>query len=143
MKSDSKKEKPCPCGSGSPYAACCKPFHQGQLPDSALKLMRSRYSAYALCLPDYIIRTTHPANPQFSTDTTQWSQKISEFCLHTEFKKLEILDFQENDNFATVTFVAHLAQDNKDATFTEKSWFEKINGQWLYRNGQSEKNVAN
>ena len=126
----------CPCGTGKAYEACCKPFHQGLLPDNALGLMRSRYSAYALGLPAYIISTTHPANPQFCRDTAQWSHQISEFCLHTEFKKLEILDSQENGNFATVTFVAHLTQNKKDASFTEKSDFEKINGKWLYRSGQ-------
>ena len=136
MKTNINKETPCPCGSGNSYATCCRPFHQGVLPDSALKLMRSRYSAYALCIPEYIIRTTHPANPQFCHDTTQWSQKISEFSLHTQFKRLEILDFQENDDCATVTFVAHLTQNNKDASFTEKSRFEKIDGRWLYRNGR-------
>lgn len=126
----------CPCGTGKAYEECCKAFHQGQLPDSALKLMRSRYSAYALCLPAYIISTTHPANPQFREDTPQWSQKISEFCLQTEFKKLEILDFQQEDHLATVTFTAHLAQHKKDVSFTEKSLFEKIQGKWLYLNGQ-------
>jgi SEC-C motif domain protein len=128
--------KLCPCCSGTPYTACCQPFHQGGWPDNALKLMRSRYSAYALCLPDYIIRTTHPENPQFCHDATLWSQQISEFCLHTQFRRLEILDFQENDAYATVTFVAHLTRNNRDASFKEKSRFEKIEGQWLYLNGQ-------
>lgn len=127
---------PCPCGTGSVYKVCCKPFHQGELPDTALKLMRSRYSAYALNLPEYIITTTHPKNPDFIHDTKKWSQKISEFCLNTDFNKLEILDFQDKDPFATVTFVAHLSQNNKDISFTEKSSFEKLNGKWLYHTGQ-------
>lgn len=136
MKNESNQEMPCPCGTGNDYNVCCEPFHQGQLPDSALKLMRSRYSAYALCLPAYIVSTTHPANPQFSHDVTQWSQKISEFCSNTEFNKLEILAFQEKDQLATVTFVAHLSQNKKDVSFTEKSYFEKIKGKWFYRSGQ-------
>ena len=126
----------CPCKSGNVYADCCKPFHEGSLPDTALKLMRSRYSAYALCIPAYIIHTTHPGSPQFSHDTAAWSKKISEFCTNTEFKNLEILDFQEKAPFATVTFVAHLTQNKKDVSFTEKSHFEKIKGKWLYRSGQ-------
>jgi len=136
MKNEHAQAMPCPCGTGKAYEACCKPFHQGELPDSALKLMRSRYSAYALGLPAYIIFTTHPQNPQFCLDTTLWAQKISEFCTHTEFEKLEILDFQEKDNFATVTFVAHLTQNKKDVSFTERSSFEKINGKWLYKSGK-------
>jgi len=136
MKHEDNQEVPCPCKSGNTYANCCRPFHQGELPDTALKLMRSRYSAYALCLPAYIIHTTHPENPQFSHDTARWSQKISEFCLSTEFNDLEILDFLEKPPLATVTFVAHLTQDKRDVSFTEKSYFEKIKGKWLYRSGQ-------
>ncbi|OGN62902.1 MAG: hypothetical protein A3F09_00185 [Chlamydiae bacterium RIFCSPHIGHO2_12_FULL_49_11] len=126
----------CPCRSGKQYEACCQIFHQGKNPDTALQLMRSRFAAYALCLPDYIIHTTHPANPQFFHDTAEWTRKISEFSSHTEFKDLEILGFQESNISATVTFVAHLLQDQKDVSFAEKSYFEKVKGRWLYRSGQ-------
>lgn len=135
MKKESEEVLPCPCKSSSPYANCCKPFHQGLLPDNALKLMRSRYSAYALCLPEYIIQTTHPANPQFNSDIARWAQNITDFCLNTQFVGLEILQFQEDHHLATVTFVAHLTQDNKDVSFTEKSYFEKKEGKWLYLSG--------
>lgn len=129
-------ETPCPCKSEKDYADCCKPFHQGRLPDTALQLMRSRYSAYALCLTDYIIHTTHPNNPAFQHNKVEWAQSISEFCLNTEFKNLEILNFEEKGSFATVTFVAHLVQGAKDVSFTEKSFFEKLNGKWLYLKGE-------
>jgi SEC-C motif-containing protein len=132
----------CPCKSGNSYADCCRPFHEGTLPDTALKLMRSRYSAYALCIPSYIIHTTHPENPQFSHDTAAWSKSISEFCENTEFKNLEILHFQEKSPFATVTFFAHLTQNKKDVSFTEESYFEKIKGKWLYRSGQLRSKTA-
>ena len=126
------EEIPCPCTSGNKYRNCCKPFHQGQLPETALQLMRSRYSAYALCLPEYIIQTTDPSGPQFKSDHAQWSKEITEFCLKTEFKKLDILQFEEKDHTATVTFTAHLAQDKKDVSFTECSYFVKMKGKWLY-----------
>jgi SEC-C motif-containing protein len=136
MRNKSDQKTPCPCKSGNAYADCCQPFHEGALPDTALKLMRSRYSAYALCIPAYIIHTTHTGNPQFRHDTAEWSKKIFEFCTSTEFKNLEILHFQEKASFATVTFVAHLIQNKKDVSFTEKSYFEKVKGKWLYRSGQ-------
>jgi len=126
----------CPCQSGEIYKVCCEPFHKGFRADTALKLMRSRYAAYALCLPAYIIQTTHPASPQFCDDVTEWSQNIAAFCSNTQFTGLEILNFQESDPFATVTFVAHLTQNKKDGSFTEKSYFEKIKDRWLYRSGQ-------
>lgn len=129
-------DKFCPCGTGKAYENCCRPFHQGQWPESALELMRSRYTAYALGLADYIIQTTHPGSPQFHHDLAGWSQKISEFSAHTEFQKLEILDSQVKNLIATVTFVVHITQRQKDVSFTERSYFEKIKGKWFYRSGQ-------
>lgn len=129
-------EKGCPCQSGKLYRECCRLFHEGQLPATALELMRSRYAAYALCKPDYIIQTTHPANAQFSLDTVKWSEQIRDFCLNTEFRGLKIIDFQESPQTATVTFRAHLMQNGKDGSFTEKSYFEKVGERWLYHSGE-------
>lgn len=122
----------CPCFSGNIYDKCCRPFHQGKLPESALQLMRSRYSAYALDIPDYIMATTHPSNSQYSENTISWGKSISEFSRNFSFEKLEILDSTENSTVATVTFKAYLLHDGSDASFTEKSYFEKVNGRWLY-----------
>lgn len=127
---------PCLCCSGKQYAHCCKPFHQGQWPATALELMRSRFSAYALGLSDYIIQTIHPGSHQYKHDARQWAEEIAQFSANTEFKKLEILQFHENKRFATVTFVAHLTQMGKDTSFTERSHFEKVKGKWLYYGGQ-------
>ena len=55
----------CPCNSGKKYSNCCKTLHDGVFPESALSLMRSRYSAYALQKSEYIIHTTHPDNPNY------------------------------------------------------------------------------
>jgi len=126
----------CPCCSGKVYDECCKLFHEGTLPENALQLMRSRYSAYALNIPDYILATTHPASPQYSENKSSWKRSISQFSQNSSFNKLEILDFKENKTVATVTFTAHLSQDTRDATFTERSYFEKKGNQWLYRGGQ-------
>jgi peptide deformylase len=136
MKNEYDKQMPCPCQSGKSYGMCCMAFHQGKKPDTALELMRSRYAAYALSLADYIIHTTHPASPQFCSDPIEWARQISEFSSQTEFKELEILGFQERGSFATVTFVAHLLQNKKDVSFTERSYFEKVQGKWLYLRGQ-------
>lgn len=131
-----KKFKTCPCSSGKSYDKCCQIFHKGSLPGSALELMRSRYSAYALDLPDYIIETTHPGSPEYSEDLLDWKKKISSFSRNSKFEKLEVLDSQERGTIATVTFVAYLSQKKQDVTFTEKSFFEKLQGKWFYRAGQ-------
>lgn len=119
----------CPCCSGKLYSECCKPYHDGQFPPTALALMRSRYSAYAFGLADYIIQTTHPKSPYFEKDRKKWKRAILEFCHTTKFLKLEILDFGEN----WVHFIAHLSQTLLD----EKSQFEKINGRWFYLSAET------
>ncbi len=136
------KVKNCPCHSGKAYVACCKPFHNGENPSNALLLMRSRFSAFALCIPDYIIHTTHPGSPEYSNDRTKWKRSISSFSQETNFEGLEIIDFQERGNVAVVTFIAHILQKKRDESFTEKSFFEKIRGKWYYRSGQLLKGSA-
>ncbi len=124
-------QKTCPCCSGKTYAECCKPYHDGALPSTALALMRSRYSAYALGKLDYIIHTTHPKSPYFEKDLFKWKKGIEEFSKTTEFVKLEILESTDD----TVKFAAHLRQSGRPFILEEKSQFEKIDGKWLYLSG--------
>ena len=127
----------CPCTSQNSYEHCCKPFHDGLWPENALLLMRSRYSAFALNKVDYIVETTHPASPHYSENKFSWKRRISQFSKDTSFERLHILDFKEHPPFATVTFTAYLKQGERDTTFTERSFFEKFGGRWLYRGGQT------
>lgn len=127
-----KKIDLCPCHSGKKYPDCCKKYHEGTLPENALALMRSRYSAYALHLAEYIMNTTHPENPSYSTQRMQWKKQILQFSSETLFEGLKIQEFIDGEKMATVTFTAYLKQGSKDVTFTEKSQFVKVNGRWLY-----------
>ena len=126
----------CPCGSQDSYKNCCKPLHRGEPAKSAVQLMRSRYSAYALSLPDYIIATTHPLSPHHLENKFAWRRAVTNFCRHSSFQKLKIINFWQGEQTATVTFTAYLEQKMKEATFTEKSFFEKIHHRWFYLNGQ-------
>lgn len=128
----------CPCNSGKKYSHCCKILHDGGFPQTALSLMRSRYSAYALDKPKYIIFTTHPDNPNYKQDFVVWTQEISYFCKNTQFQKLEILDVIEGIDESYVTFNAHLIQTNQQKIeLIEKSYFIKLGKQWLYRDAIS------
>lgn len=129
----------CPCGSGRLYEDCCRLYHKGIFPENALLLMRSRYSAYALCLPSYIIETTHPDHSEFSLDFDQWKEKIILFSQNTTFERLEILDFIDGEDKALVAFSAYLRQGEDDVGFKETSHFEKVGGKWLYKGGRVEK----
>ena len=131
MKSIRKNSK-CKCFSGKEYQYCCEPFHEGILPSTALELMRSRYSAYAYGLVDYIMETTHPENEHFKMDDLNWRNEIISFCNNFQFLGLSILDSAEN----WVIFNAHITQAGKDFSFTEKSSFEKIDDRWFYKSGK-------
>ncbi|NGX38294.1 MAG: hypothetical protein K1000chlam2_01467 [Chlamydiae bacterium] len=127
----------CLCHSGLPHSECCGPYHARKiLPESALQLMRSRYSAYAYKHPEYIIATTHPENPFFSKDSAAWTESILQFCKKTEFRGLKILEFVEGDQEAFVTFLAHIFQNGKDVSFQETSRFIKVGDRWLYHSMQ-------
>jgi SEC-C motif-containing protein len=122
----------CPCHSGKFYSDCCETFHQGKIPSNALMLMRSRYSAYALNLSDYVINTTHPDNPQFQQNNSEWSEQISEFAHSYEFIDLKILEFIDGSFKSIVHFVAFMKKNNQIYQLNEKSLFYKVKGKWLY-----------
>ncbi len=117
----------CPCSTGLDYDKCCEPYHmEWTMPPTALALMRSRYSAYALGLVDYIIQTTHPENTRKKP-----VDEIRRFSQETQFVKLEIEGYGED----WVAFTAHLVQGGHPVLLKEKSRFAKLNGKWLYLSG--------
>lgn len=133
------KQLLCPCHSQKLYSICCKPFHEGtQAADNALELMRSRYSAYALGLISYIIKTTHPTNPLFKKRAEMRQADILQFCHAMQFEGLDIVEFIDGKEKAFVTFVAHLMQSGRDATFQETSTFYKVDNFWFYVSGKTE-----
>ena len=79
----------------------------------------SRFSAFTFLRSDYIIKTTHQQNCDFSLDTFSWRDDIEKFSKNTNFEKLEILDFIDSDFESFVTFKATLFQNKKDISFPE------------------------
>jgi SEC-C motif domain protein len=127
----------CPCKSNSLYKNCCGRYHLGEKAPSALLLMRSRFSAYALGLSDYIISTTHKDNPSYQKNHSKWNKAILEFSSSCSFDNLTILSHQESINSATVSFFAEITVKNdpsKDVSIRELSYFKKEKGAWLYLN---------
>jgi SEC-C motif-containing protein len=121
----------CVCGSGLFYTACCRPYHLSTaLPDSAEKLMRSRYSAYALKLEDYLLQTWHPGTrpPQLhlADDPTRW-------------QRLEILKCHAGgpaDTRGKVEFKACYLVPGGVSYLREISNFVRENGVWFYVDGK-------
>lgn len=91
--------------------------------------MRSRYSAFALQLEDYLLttwdKTTRPARVAFSDNAPQW-------------RKLEIIACkkgQTKDDKGVVEFIACYSQNGENFVMHETSRFVKRQGQWLYLDG--------
>ena len=126
-------KNPCPCKSSSEYKACCEPYHNGkQSAPTAEALMRSRYSGYALQLPRYLFKTwykeTRPSLQSLSqSDDTQWiSLKITKTELGTQ-----------QDTTGIVAFTATYVQNEQIEQLTETSYFEKVQGKWVYVGAES------
>jgi SEC-C motif-containing protein len=118
---------PCPCGRALPYAACCGCFHAGALhlcaPD-AESLMRSRYSAYALGLTDYVLATWH-----MSTRPS----RIEPDPAGVKWLGLEVrCTSQPDDDHATVEFVARSKLGGRAHRLHETSRFVREHGRWYY-----------
>lgn len=125
----------CPCCSNKKYKKCCKVYHEGILPKTAKELMQSRFSAYSLGKADYIIKTTHKDNNDFTSDIDTWKNDILNFCHNTEFRRLDVLEFIDGEMESFVTFKATLFQNDQDVSFVEKSRFLKEDGRWFYVDG--------
>lgn len=124
----------CPCHSGESYECCCRPYHQREaVADTAEQLMRSRYAAYALELPEYIIETTHNSSPHWQPDTQQWRLEIIAFSRSRRFSSLTVREHSECGDRAIVEFRAGLSSiDGRDASFRERSRFVRENGRWFF-----------
>ena len=78
-----KAPKKCPCGNGL-YRKCCGRFHPlfaGEnvvLPKNVELLMRSRYSAFALGMADYLLDTWHPSTRPSELDFSDLDFKLAE-----------------------------------------------------------------
>jgi len=125
-----RPDAPCPCGSTKPYAACCGRWHAGpqhlQAPD-AEALMRSRYSAYALDLPDYLLATWHASTRPASLQATEPGLK----WLGLEVRRHHALDADH----ATVEFVARSKLAGRAQRLRESSSFAREGGRWFYVDG--------
>jgi SEC-C motif-containing protein len=125
----------CPCGSGSPLNACCKPVIDGTAKASTAEaLMRSRYTAYTLQEINYLGSTLDPNELQtFDKDgTAMWARDST-------WMGLEIVKTtagSADDKDGTVEFKARYERGGVMQEHHEVSRFRKINGAWRYSGGK-------
>lgn len=120
---------PCPCGLGAPLANCCGRWHAGPLhlqAPTAEALMRSRYTAFTLAMADYLLATWHPRTRPAALEFEpglRW--------LGLQVKRHVVLAPDQ----ALVEFVARSKTGGRAHRLHETSRFERINGHWLYVDG--------
>lgn len=96
-------------------------------------LVRARYTAYIMHMPDFLIKTTHPDNDDYKDDREKWRMQLKGYMFRTTFDKLEILDAHDNE----VRYRMHIYEFHLDpATVTETCQFARIDGQWRYLSGE-------
>ncbi|MEH6625795.1 MAG: YchJ family protein [Motiliproteus sp.] len=128
---------PCPCGSSKDYNQCCEAAIEGTSPSAtAEQLMRSRYTAFAIGMSDYLFNSTHPDYRQELT-----IDLLDQYIHETTWTGLEIIDTEqgaEKDQQGTVTFVASFNNADNKAELHEKSRFIRENEHWYYLDGDTQ-----
>lgn len=123
------KIKLCNCGSGIAAEKCCLPFIVGELiPDSAEKLMRSRYVAYSQANIPYIVATMRDTALADYDDAEafEWAKSV-------KWLKLEVVDsYSLSDTQSVVEFKAYFRANNKKQCLHEISEFHHKDGRWFY-----------
>jgi len=127
----------CPCGSNTAFEQCCEPFLTGKkLPETAEKLMRSRYTAYTRANVEYVKSTMTPeAQQDFDeAETKAWAEG-------SKWKGLKISDTKlggPNDKTGMVEFTATYEKDGQGVDHHEVATFRKTKeGQWLFVDGEA------
>jgi len=88
--------------------------------------MRSRYSAYALQLADYLLATWHPGTRPLSVD----------FDPAQRWLGLQVLQHRrQGDDHATVAFIARSKVGGRAQQLEETSRFVREGGRWTYIDG--------
>ncbi|WP_026180985.1 YchJ family protein [Demetria terragena] len=119
---------PCPCESGRQYDDCCGPLLSTErLADTAVELMRSRFTAYHYGNAEHLWRTWHPKTRPAEVevnDGVEWSG----LTIHrTEAGG-------PDDQSGIVEFTA----THQQGDLHEVAVFERRAGRWFYVGEQSD-----
>ncbi|MFB2554291.1 YchJ family protein [Herbiconiux liangxiaofengii] len=120
----------CPCLSGFAYGECCGPLHDGTAAaPTAERLMRSRFSAFAVGDADYLLASWHPSTRPDSLELDEGLR----------WYRLDILDGsagREGDSEGVVEFVAFFKPrpgvSAAAGSQHEVSRFVREGGRWFY-----------
>lgn len=119
----------CPCGSGDVFGGCCGPLLRGAPAPTAERLMRSRFTAFALHDVDHLRASWHastrPAELELDRDLV--------------WRRLMIVDRVAGGPFdreGVVEFEAFWREGDVRGSLRERSRFVREDGRWLYLDGE-------
>jgi SEC-C motif domain protein len=119
-------DTPCPCGLPASYDDCCGRFHRGDAAaPTAERLMRSRFSAFAVGDEGHLLRSWHPSTRPPRVD----------LGAGLRWERLEVLGTTGGgflDTEGTVLFRAHYTRRGRPGHLEENSRFVVHDGAWVY-----------
>ena len=119
------EQRPCPCGDSQAYLACCGRYHTGTPAPTPEALMRSRYTAFALQLHDYLLATWHPSTRPASLSGEESAHWV----------RLEVLESGDSGEQGHVHFRATFREGRRWSVLEEASRFLREAGHWYYLDG--------
>jgi len=125
----------CPCASGKSFGECCEPFLLGREQAlTAVALMRSRYTAYALGVIDYLYQSASArVRKEFDAESSrQWAKSA-------EWTGIEILSTTggtEEDDTGLIEFIAHYKVKETEFNHHECAEFARVDGNWVFMDGK-------
>jgi SEC-C motif-containing protein len=124
----------CPCASGKPFGECCEPYLLGRVrPPTAVALMRSRYTAYAMGAIDYLYQTSSErVRKEFDAEGSKKWAKSAEW---TGIEIIQATDGGAQDASGVIEFLAHYKVKESDFEHHERAEFEKRDGVWVFMDG--------
>ncbi len=98
--------------------------------------MRSRYSAFALGLGGYLVKTLASDHAERAHDEVALARELSRARERQRFLGLTILSARDDGATGEVTFHARIFERGQDRSFTERSTFRREGGAWRYEGGE-------
>ncbi|SFR79266.1 SEC-C motif-containing protein [Agromyces sp. CF514] len=116
----------CPCTSGLVFGECCGPVVRGIRPaPTAVQLMRSRFTAFAIGLPAHLLATWHTSTRPTGLDLDPGLRWFRLDILRTELGG-------PLDRTGVVEFEASYRHDGERGVQHEVSTFVREAGRWFY-----------
>ncbi|TGO05529.1 YchJ family protein [Serinibacter arcticus] len=120
----------CPCRSRLPHAECCGPYLAGAPAPTAVALMRSRFTAYALRDIEHLRRTWHASSRPEDLD-------LDDTVAWVGLQIVGTTRGGESDSTGTVHFRASYRSATDRGVLEEVSTFVRNAGTWFYVAGDT------